>query len=86
MYYRISSAEVSALITKKQKAAILADYREIIISIINIISKSGNKPEHKMRLVSFLLMAKDVIDLESERLDYAKVMEMMAAMEGANDG
>jgi len=67
------------LITKKQKAAILRDYQEIIISIINTISKSGNKPEHKMKLVSFLLMIKDVVDLENERLDYDAVLKAMEA-------
>ena len=74
------------MITKKQKAAILADYREIIISIINIISKSGNKSEHKMKLVSFLLMIKDVVDLENEKLDYNKVLESIKAMEASCDG
>ena len=67
------------MITKKQKAAILRDYQEIIISIINTISKSGNKPEHKMKLVSFLLMIKDVVDLENERLDYDAVLKAMEA-------
>jgi len=67
----------STLITKKQKIAVLAEYRDIIISIINIISKANDKPERKMKLVSFLLMIKDVVDLENERLDYAAVLKAM---------
>ena len=74
------------MITKKQKAAILADYGGIIINIINIISKSGNKPEDKMKLVSFLLMIKDVVDLEKERLDYSKVLEAVHLMETGRHG
>ena len=74
------------VITKKQKAVILADYGGIIIDIINIISKSGNRPENKMKLVSFLLMIKDVVDLEKERLDYDKVLEAVRLMEAEQHG
>lgn len=74
------------MITKKQKAAILADYKEIIIDIINIISKSGGRPESKMKLVSFLLMAKDVLDLEGERLDYSKILDAMQESGASNRG
>lgn len=63
------------MITKKQKTAILHDYESMLISIINIISKSREDSEDKVKLVSFLLLLKDVIDLENERLDYEKVQE-----------
>lgn len=63
------------VITKKQKATILQDYKGMVIKIINIISKSSGTSEEKMKLVSFLLLLKDVLDLENERLDYEKIQE-----------
>jgi len=74
------------VITKKQKADIIAEYGNIIISIINIISKSEGRAEEKMRLVSFLLMVKDVVDLEKERLDYDKVLDAVQSSEAAHHG
>lgn len=65
------------MITKKQKTAILHDCESMVIKIVNIISKSSRTSEEKMKLVSFLLLLKDVIDLENERLDYEKVQEAM---------
>lgn len=47
----------------------------MVIKIINIISKSSNTSDEKMKLVSFLLLLKDVLDLENERLDYEKIQE-----------
>lgn len=67
----------TGVITKKQKTAILRDYEGMVIKIINIISKSIKTSEEKMKLVSFLLLLKDVIDLENERLDYEKIQEAM---------
>lgn len=64
------------MITRKQKAAILSEKRELIIAIINIISQSSRQEEEKLKLITFILMMKDVLDLENERLDYEKILEL----------
>lgn len=64
------------VITKKQRAEIIANQKKLTVDIVNIISKAKYPAEKKMKLVSFLLMITDVLDLEQERLDYERLMEL----------
>ena len=64
------------MITKKQRAALIAGQKDTTVRIVNVISKSKMPAEEKVELVSFLLILIDVLDLEQERLDYEKLLRL----------